>query len=129
MGRLTAKEIMEIKGYEKEIATLRARLAGSHDPAQDRYINAEIRMKEQQIHLIKERPAIREREEEYERAQLIRWLALCKSDGVDLGSFEEEWKKILPEAKEKGWLKKYGSQVDIWLIEIKHKRTKRGRTG
>lgn len=118
---LTGKEHARIKRLNAEIAVYEAMLRSVHDPSRDRYINADIAIRKREIEHIKLRSWIRERDEEFERAQTVKWLALCKMDDIDLGESQALWEKLLPEAAEKGWLRNYGSQVDIWLMEIKRK--------
>lgn len=118
---LTGKEHARLRRLKAELFTYEAMLRSSHDTSRDKYINADIAIRKREIEHIKMHAWIRERDEEFERSQTVKWLALCKMDDIDLGESQALWEKLLPEAAEKGWLRNYGSQVDIWLMEIKRK--------
>lgn len=122
MEKLTSAETMELRKLRKKLSDLKAARRSARDPTRVRGIEYDIRAVELEIRLIERRPLIREINKQTERKFEMWNIARAKAAGRPLGSrWEEEWKEWLPEAAEEGWLKNYGDQVELWLLEIGQK--------
>ena len=122
MEKLTADEGNRLRELREKLRVLKLSLNGALSPETRHRVEHDISVTELEIELMQERPLIRERQKAIERKFSIWNIARAKAAGRPLGErWEKEWEEYLPEAAEEGWLKKYGAQVDLWLLELGQK--------